>query len=177
MEPVVATPTLPHRNISKSAAMPSSFTHFSPLTTRSRKITSPSSSFPYSPVSNGFSVSSSDLSDLTTPGSTPLLDRKRTVSSCQDSVSTSNMSRSSSTLSLCSNLSQVAPSLSPVERLLKHCQFLISVPWFQIKIVIFQCERNWWDICFLVGTRSADTWILLTDTGTSFLSTTWRLWF
>ena len=104
--------------------MSSSFTHFSPLTTRSRKITSPSSSFPYSPVSNGFSVS--DLSDLTTPGSTPVLDRKRTVSG-QDSVSTSTMSRSSSTLSLCSNQSQVTSPLSPVERLLKHCQFVTRV--------------------------------------------------
>jgi len=108
------------RTVSKS-----SFPQFSsPLTTRSRKITSPSSSFPYSPVSSVLSVSSSDLSDVTTPGSTPLLDRKRTVSSCQDEKapgsSVSTMSRSSSTLSLCSNVSQVSAALSPVEKLLKH---------------------------------------------------------
>ena len=112
------------RTVSKS-----SFPQFSsPLTTRSRKITSPSSSFPYSPVSSVLSVSSSDLSDVTTPGSTPLLDRKRTVSSCQDEKapgsSVSTMSRSSSTLSLCSNVSQVSSALSPVEKLLKHCQYL-----------------------------------------------------
>ena len=104
----------------------SSFTNYSPLTTRSRKITSPTSSFPFSPVSDTFS--SSDVSDSATPVTTPSLGRKRTVSNTSYDerfpfVPTASMSRSSSTLSLCSNVSQAPSSLTPVERLLKHCQY------------------------------------------------------
>jgi len=121
VEQVVPVTTIPPRT--KSSALPS-FPHYSsPLTTRSRKITSPSSSFPYSPVSSVLSLSSSDLSDVASPGSTPVLARQRTVSSCQDEAdkgSVSTMSRSSSTLSLCSNVSQVSSALTPVEKLLKH---------------------------------------------------------
>ena len=43
--------------------------HFSPLSTRSRKILSPNSSFPFSPVSDV--STSSDMSDSATPTSTP----------------------------------------------------------------------------------------------------------
>ena len=109
----------------------STFPHYSPLSTRSRKITSPTSSFPFSPVSGSDTISGSDLSDSATPVTTPGVARKRTVSSTSHDdrfalfsppAPSSSMSRSSSTLSLCSNISQVNSSLTPVEKLLKHCK-------------------------------------------------------
>jgi len=116
-----------NKNLSKS-----SFSHYSPLSTRSRKITSPSSSFPFSPVS-GSESDMSHTSDLVSPN-TPGAFRKRTISSTSHDdnrfvpfspPALSSMSRSSSTLSLCSNISQ-ATSITPIEKLLKHLRDRLS---------------------------------------------------
>lgn len=74
---------------------------------------------------------SSDISENSTPISTPILGRKRTISNSFEvdrfpPGPLSSMSRSSSTLSLCSNVSQASSGLPPLDRLVKHLRDRIS---------------------------------------------------
>ena len=102
----------------------SDYPQYSPFTTRSRKITSPSAGFPMSPA-----FDTADLSDSVTPNASPQVGRRRLVStgaSQEDRFQLtgqpplfSPISRSSSTLSLCSNVSSVT---TPIDKLTKHCK-------------------------------------------------------
>ena len=133
----LVSPIMTQRNfpkISPSGMFPPN----SPLTLRSRKVTSPSStSFSFLSASDHLSSlhqsklsdSTSDISEVTTPISTPLLGRKRTSSNSFEierfpPAPSSTMSRSSSTLSLCSNVSQATSGLPPLDRLLKHSKLI-----------------------------------------------------
>jgi len=74
---------------------------------------------------------SSDISENSTPISTPILGRKRTSSNSFEvdrfpPGPLTSMSRSSSTLSLCSNVSQASSGLPPLDRLVKHLRDRIS---------------------------------------------------
>jgi len=132
----LVSPSLSNKNLllkpSPTGAYPSS-----PLSLRSRKISSPnSSSFSFLSSSDNssslhhtkLSGSASDISESNTPISTPLLGRKRTSSNSfeVDKFPAGSMSRSSSTLSLCSNVSQASSGVAPLDRLLKHLRDRIA---------------------------------------------------
>jgi len=133
----LVSPTLTHKINSKTSPG-GTFPPSSPMTMRSRKITGPSSnSFSFLSASDHISSlyqskmsdSNSDISENSTPVTTPLLGRKSFVSSYEPDKlpqAPSTMSRSSSTLSLCSNVSQASSSLPPLDRLLKHLRERIS---------------------------------------------------
>eukprot|EP00092_Neocalanus_flemingeri_P008964 GFUD01009645.1.p1 GENE.GFUD01009645.1~~GFUD01009645.1.p1 ORF type:complete len:484 (+),score=137.53 GFUD01009645.1:53-1504(+) len=135
----LVSPSMTRKSFSKTS--PSGpFPPNSPLTLRSRKVTSPSStSFSFLSPSDHISSlyqsklsdSTSDISEIATPLSTPLLGRKRTSSNSFEvdrfpPAPSSTMSRSSSTMSLCSNVSQATSGLPPLDRLLKHLRERIS---------------------------------------------------
>lgn len=135
----LVSPSLSNKSFIKpspTGAFPSS-----PMSLRSRKISSPnSSSFSFLSASDHMSSlhqsrasdSASDVSESNTPISTPILRRKRTSSNSFEADrfppgSNPAMSRSSSTLSLCSNVSQASSGLAPLDRLLKHCELLFNL--------------------------------------------------
>jgi len=105
----------------------------SPMSLKSRKISSPGSTLSFLSATDHISSlhhsrlsdSASDISENTTPISTPQLGRKRTSSNSFEAEKISSeplggISRSSSTLSLCSNVSAATSGLPPLDRLLKH---------------------------------------------------------
>jgi len=131
----IVSPTLAHKIFPKTSPA-GTFPPSSPMAMRSRKITNPSSSsFSFLSASDHISSlyqskqSDSDISENSTPVTTPLLGRKSFISSHESDrfpQAPSTLSRSSSTLSLCSNVSQASSGLPPLDRLLKHLRERIS---------------------------------------------------